>query len=203
MIERGINPCEIIEERPPKEIQAFRPRNRCRHQNTGIDLEPIIQQQETIAIRLQQRSDARPKGDPQFMHRLPERRPSLFVFAPAPQQCGQPGPQNLTRPGKRKHCEHCPRLARTRQNASPGGIQRLHCSEQGQTQHRLSGSRLPATLRQRVCQDRGTEPRAISEIRCKNTTHGRAAKKKATSESRSRQDRCVPVGWFSSFANFG
>ena len=84
MIEGGIKPCEVIEERPPKELQAFRLRSRCRRQNTGIDLESVIQQQKMITIRPQQRSDARPKGDPQFMHRLPERRPSLLVLAPAP-----------------------------------------------------------------------------------------------------------------------
>ena len=84
MIEGGIKPCEVIEERPPKQLQAFRLRSRCRRQNTGINLESVIQQQKMITIRPQQRSDARPKGDPQFMHRLPERCPRLLVLAPAP-----------------------------------------------------------------------------------------------------------------------
>jgi hypothetical protein len=58
MIERGVDPREIIDERPLKQLQAFGSGNRCCRQHTSINPEPIIQQQEMIAVGQQQRSGA-------------------------------------------------------------------------------------------------------------------------------------------------
>ena len=110
MIERRIEPDEIIQERPLKQFQTFRIANGCLSQQADINPEPIVEQHEVIAIRLQP-SGVRPESDPQFMHRLAERRPRLLALASAPEQSGQSRPQHLSRPGKRQHSEHRTGLA--------------------------------------------------------------------------------------------
>jgi hypothetical protein len=110
MIERRIEPDEIIQERPLKQFQTFRSFNYRVSQQADINPEPIVEQHEVVAIRLQP-PGVRPESDPQFMHRLAERRPRLLTLAPAPEQSGQSRSQHRFRPGKRQHSEHRTGLA--------------------------------------------------------------------------------------------
>ena len=77
----------------------------------SIDPEPIVQEQKMIAPCLEQCSGVRPEADPELMHRLPQRCPALFTFAPAPEQGDELCTQYLPRSGERQHGEYGPGLA--------------------------------------------------------------------------------------------
>jgi hypothetical protein len=104
-----------------------------------------------------------PKGGQQFMQRLPKGGASLFSSPPAPEQPAQGFTQHRSRSRQCQNGEQGPGLAGSRQNASSGGVLRLHRPEHGQTQQRLRRLRRMVTVEREIRQIGDALPRVNRE----------------------------------------